>query len=153
VNRTQDEIVARIEDATDEDMFGFRREVLVDALDFEHAKPFLIAGATAEEWEEARVDDFDAAARSYYTFALEKIEGHRGISANRSVEKLTEFAWLLGRDDVVAAMEAAEYPQYGAPKVAAFAAGFGLDWPTDPAMVRMASGRPCEDNCYDGCGP
>lgn len=152
MNRTQEEILERIEDATDEDMFGFRREILVDALDFEHAKRFLIAGTTAEEWEAARVDDFEAAAFGYYVFALGKIENHRGISASRSVEKLREYAWLLGRDDVVTAMDAAEYPQYGAPKVAAFATGFGLVWPTDPAMVRMSSGLPCEDDCMDGCG-
>ncbi|WP_301547102.1 hypothetical protein [Micromonospora sp. C95] len=45
----------------------------------------------------------------------------------RSVDKLGELAWLLGRDDIVAAMDHAGYPMYGAPKVKAFADGFG--WP------------------------
>lgn len=149
--RTQEEILARITAVGGDDMFGFRFEVLISSLDFEHARGFLQDGVTPEEWSDEQVTDVEAAAFGYYVFALGKIENHRGISASRSVEKLTEYAWLLGRDDVIEAMEAADYPQYGAPMVAAFAAGFGLDWPADEAMVRMAAGRPCEDDCYDGC--
>lgn len=151
--RTQEEILARIAVVKPDDIFGFRFDVLGVALDFEHARAFLKPEATAEAWADIQVCacDWDAAARDYYKFALGKIENHRGISASRSVEKLTEYAWLLGRDDVIAAMDAAEYPQYGAPKVAAFAAGFGLAWPEDVAMVRMSSGLPCEDDCYEGC--
>lgn len=152
--RTQEEILGRIEAVNDDDMFGFRREVLIEALDYEHARPFLKPSVTAEDWAGIQVCacDREAAARDYYKFALGKIENHRGISANRSVDKLREHAWLLGRDDVVAAMDAAEYPQYGAPKIAAFAAGLGLAWPDDVAMVRMSSGLPCEDDCAEGCG-
>jgi hypothetical protein len=150
--RTQEEILARIEAIDDEDFFGFRREVLIAVLDYEHARQFLKEGTTPEEWAEEQVTDVEAAAFGYYGFALGKIRDHRGISANRSVDKLAEYAWLLGRDDVAAAMDAAEFPQYGAPKVAAFAKGFGLDWPTEVAMVRMSSGLPCEDGCMDGCG-
>ena len=69
------------------------------------------------------------------------------------MEKLIEYAWLLGRDDVVAAMEAAEYTNYGAPKVKAFAEGMGFPWPTDdPGLTRMADGLPCADDCLNGCG-
>jgi hypothetical protein len=151
MTRTQDEILARIEAVKEDDMFGFRFEVLIESLDFEHARQFLNADATTEQWADAHVTDVEAHAKDYYRFALGKIEDHRGISASRSVDKLGEYAWLLGRDDVIAAMDAAEYSQYGAPKVAAFAAGFGLTWPDDVAMVRMASGLPCEDGCYEGC--
>lgn len=150
--RTQDEILARIRDIAGEDFLGFRTEVLLTALDYEHARRFLRDGATPEQWAAEQVTDVEAAAKNYYEFALGKIRDHRGISASRSVEKLGEFAWLLGRDEVIAAMEAADYPQYGAPMVAAFGAGLGLSWPTDEAMVRMASGLPCEDDCYEGCG-
>lgn len=151
--RTQEEIVARIKAVESEDFLGFRQEVLIPALDFEHARPFLVEATTAEQWSGIQVaaSEWEVLARDYYTFALKKIAGHRGISAGRSVDKLTEYAWLLGRDEVVAAMDAAEFPQYGAPKVAAFAIGFGLPWPVDEAMVRMSSGVPCEDDCAEGC--
>ncbi|GAA4626719.1 hypothetical protein GCM10023196_036100 [Actinoallomurus vinaceus] len=152
--RTQEEILARLDAVREDDMFGFRREVLLPALEFEHARSFLKPETTAEDWSGVQVcaGDWESAARSYYEFALGKIRDHRGISASRSVEKLTEYAWLLGRDDVIAAMDAAEYPQYGAPKVAAFAAAMGLDWPDGEALERMANGLPCTDDCHEGCG-
>jgi len=153
--RTQDEIVARIRDHEQNggDFFGFACELLIDALDFEHAKPWLKEETTAEQWDESRTVDTETAARGYLEFALGKIDGHRGISASRSVDKLREFAWLLGRDEVLAAMDAAGYQQYGAPKVKAFAVGMGWPWPSDDAeMERMAQGLPCVDDCSGGCG-
>ena len=150
--RTQDEIVARIKAVEADDYFGFRRDVLVHALDFEHAREFLQPDATAMEWAEAAETDALGGAKAYYGFALGKIRDHRGISASRSVGKLGEYAWLLGRDDVVAAMQAADYAQYGAPKVKAFGEGLGLPWPDEPEMVRMAAGDPCEPECAMGCG-
>lgn len=150
--RTQEEIVARLKTLSiSEDVLGFRREVLISALDHVHAKPFLRPGVTATEWDAVRETDTLDAARSYYSFALSKIEGHRGISASRSVDKLTEYAWLLGRDDVVDAMAAADFAQYGAPKVKAWAAGFGETWPTETWATRMADGLPCEPGCVMGC--
>jgi hypothetical protein len=160
-NRTQDEILARFLDVADEDMFGFAREVLAAAMDeatIRKAFPDinLPLAAPAEP-------DTSAAAQRYLAFAIGKIVDHRGISASRSVTKLTEYAWLLGRDDVVKAMDGADYAQYGAPKVRAFAEGMG--WPfADPAgpsyreapyreaLERMSQGEPCRDGCDEGCG-
>lgn len=150
--RTQEEIVARGRDIAADDVFGFRTEVLVMALEFEHAREFLVANTTAEMWAALTGRPVDTEAREYYAFALGKMQNHRGISASRSVDKLGEFAWLLGRDDVVDAMAAADYAQYGAPKVRAFAAGFDLEWPDDPALNRMAEGQPCTPGCEEGCG-
>jgi hypothetical protein len=149
--RSQDEIVERARAAAD--IFGSRKAVLVPALDYEHAREFLKAEITEKEWPPIPSrDKLLADAREYFAFALGKIRDHRGISASRSVDKLTEFAWLLGRDDVVAAMEAADYSQYGAPKVKVFADGFGLDWPESQDMTRMAAGEPCTPDCEEGCG-
>ena len=151
--RTQDEILTRARSIQDDDFLGFRTEVLVGALDYEHARGFLKPETTPEEWGPAPDDAAVLAqARDYYQFALGKIRDHRGISASRSVDKLTEFAWLLGKDDVVTAMGETEYAQYGAPKIKAFATGFGLDWPADEDMTRMAAGEPCEPGCAEGCG-
>lgn len=141
-------------DGIGEDFFGFARDVLVEALDYEHAKPYLKPETTAEQWDEARPKDLETEARGYLDFAVGKIIDHRGISASRSVSKLTEYAWLLGRDDVVAAMGSAGYAQYGAPKVKAFAEGMGWTdlWPTaDAGLERMARGEFCEPGCASGC--
>lgn len=149
--RTPQEILQRISDVADDDFFGFRVEVLVEALPYEHAKAWLDDSVTAVEWAAAAAETHTA--ETYYQFALGKIRDHRGISAGRSVDKLSEYAWLLGCDDVVAAMGAAEYEQYGAPKVKAFALAMELTWPADNlALERMAAGLPCVDGCENGCG-
>ncbi|MEU5939383.1 hypothetical protein ABZ807_09350 [Micromonospora sp. NPDC047548] len=156
--RTQEQILARYREiATDgeDDPFNWRQDVLLGAMTRDTAQQALPnADLTHEKWVQ---DDTDTAAREYLTFAIGKIAGHRGISASRSVDKLSEYAWLLGRDDVVEAMTKAEYPQYGAPAVKAFAEGMGWPWPGDvvgwraKALARMAEGLPCEPDCADGC--
>lgn len=45
--RTQEEIVQRIEQVKERDMFGFEWQELMPFLDFEHARPYLVDGATA----------------------------------------------------------------------------------------------------------
>jgi hypothetical protein len=129
LTRTAEEITARANDGNAEDPFGWTLEVLLPYLELDAVRPFLKnAATTAEEWDDVRSDpaDLTNAARAYYLFALGKISDERGISAERSVLKLREFAWLAGRDDVVAAMDAADYAPYGAPKVALFGQAFGF---------------------------
>jgi len=159
--RTAAEVVARFHAIKEDDVFGFRQEVLADALSFTEARDGglpLRPEATEESWGEARLtgDKLIPAARAYLEFAIGKIQDHRGISASRSVDKLGEMAWLAGRDDVVSAMESAPYEQYGAPKVKAFAEGMGFTdiWAaaSDAALERMAVGQPCTEDCDSGCG-
>lgn len=132
--RTQDEIVARVEHARKADMFGWRCEVLIPTLDFEHAKPYLKDGTTAEEWEADRrddgVNDLLARAGSYLHFAFGKAYNERGLSAGRSIQKLGEVAWLLGHDELAARMEREDgYEPYGLPLLRAFAKEFGFPVP------------------------
>ncbi|MGJ3224807.1 hypothetical protein ACQEUV_05450 [Micromonospora aurantiaca (nom. illeg.)] len=155
--RTQGEIVTRVWAlrANRGDIFGFREEVLVEALDLDHARQ-VVAPRHPGEWTQ-RVDH-ETHARDYLRFAVGKILDHRGNSASRSVDKLSELAWLLGRGDVVAAMEHAGYRMYGAPAVKAFADGFGwpfhdgLDGGDRLALARMAEGQQCDpQGCERGC--
>ncbi|MEU7171507.1 MULTISPECIES: hypothetical protein [Micromonospora] len=162
--RSPQDIAARIHAirASDDDLLGFAQEVLMEALDFEHAQQFLFPATTAAQWDQQRWSehsDTENYARWYLEFAIGKILDHRSGSASRSVTKLAELAWLLGRDDVAAAMDAAGYPMYGAPKVSVFASGLGwpitdlLDDPGDRQMLaRMAEGLQCSpDGCIQGC--
>jgi hypothetical protein len=153
VNRTQAQILARFRDIADSDWLGFRREVLTAAMDREHLLAALPDATVPEDWKPC---DTEREARGYLEFAIEKILGHRGISAERSVEKLGEYAWLLDRDDVVSKMDDADHSQYGAPKVKAFADGMG--WPfragsdrEQAELERMAGGSPCREDCQEGC--
>jgi hypothetical protein len=129
LTRTAEEIIARTNSQNYTDPFGWTLEVLLPYLEFDAVHRLLDeAGVTDEEWDDVRSDpaDIENAARAYYLFALGKIDNERGISAERSVIKLREYAWLAGRDDVVAAMDAADYTPYGAPKVALFGQAFGF---------------------------
>lgn len=152
--RTQEEIVARYEAIKADDMLGFRADVLIGHLDFEHARPYLRADATADEW---RPDPLDAeslrkGAADYAVFAWKKVQNHRGISASRSVTKLTEFAWLLGDEALVAEIERTSYPQYGAPKLKLVCERLGFPVPDAEPLQRMMRGEPCRDDCDEGCG-
>ena len=164
--RTEAEILARIEEirAAKADWAGFRQEVLLSALSWEAIQPYLRKDLTPEEIADVRDNRTDrdeawllAESAEYYGFAIGKILDHRGISAGRSVEKLTEYAWLLGRDDVVEAMEEAGYVQYGAPKVMTFGKLLGFQPPTNMspdemlALANMLQGKPCSEDCSGGC--
>ncbi len=150
--RTQDEVVERIYEVRDSDFFGFKTEVLTLALDFEHARPWLNPDTSAREWVALGPDDLRESAASYLDFAWRKAAGHRGISASRSIDKLAEYAWLLGRADIIEAMDAAPYPQYGVPKLVAFAQGMRLPVRTGDGLDRMALGEPCDPSgCGEGC--
>jgi hypothetical protein len=131
--------------------------VLLAALDFDHARPFLHATARRNRWR--RQHDHEPRARGYLVLAICEIINHRDAQARRAVVALGELAWLLGRDDVVAAMDLAGDRCCGAPKVKAFADGLGwrfAETVEDPEsrhmLVRMAAGQQCHpDGCRRGC--
>lgn len=151
--KTQEEIVAKIEDAKVNDPFGFTLEVLVCALDYEHAKPYLKPEITAADWTPETTDEASVvkAAETYMEFAWGKAQNHRGISASRSVTKMEAYAWLLGRDDIVEMMAVDSYRQYGCPQLAVMCTAMGWPIPTDAGTQNMIAGKPCEPGCYEGC--
>lgn len=153
--REQEEILARYESHdADSDFFGWRRDVLLHTMEFELIRHHLVSGVKKEQWKKVRrtsVMEIEREAKNCYEYALSKIREHRSNSATRSVEKLQEYAWLLGRDDVVAAMDEVDYTQYGAPKVRAWGTGFGVRWPNTVWAVSMSKGLPCSPKCRSGC--
>lgn len=151
--RSPDEIVARVKmlDEDGGDFFGFQRTDLVSVLDFEHAQPFLRPEATAADWETPPTDDeLRQRAIDYLTFAFEKAQNHRGISAGRSVDHFSAWLWLLGilPDN----WEDIDYAQYGVPKLFAACGALGQPVPTDPDLVNMSQGIRCVPDCEEGCG-
>lgn len=153
--KTQEEIVARVNSirGTGSDFLGFRSEVLLEALDFDHVQPYLKKGVTAEKWGE-HLDEprLREEAAKYLDFAWTKARGHRGISASRSIEKLGEYAWLLDRDDISEEVRNAPHENYGVPGLMIFAKAFELPVPDDPRLARMGAGEACQHECLDGCG-
>jgi hypothetical protein len=139
--RTQTEIVDRLRVARMDDFFGFKTEVLASFLDAEHVAEFCKPDAELSDW--TALTDAATEGAEYLAFAFGKAEDHRGISAERSVQKMTEYAWLQGRDDVVKAMDDAGFAQYGVPKLITYAKAFELPVPEGDWIENMAQGRPC----------
>lgn len=159
--RTQEEIKARMEtDDIKKALFGFAHGVLLEYLTYENAKEHLVEGTTEEQWKEATKDivatdeGIKNEALVYLVFAWDKASNHRGLSAGRSVQKMTEYMWLLGKDDVLEKVktEAVGYKQYGAPILKLFSEALGAPIPDSKDMVNMMAGKPCRPDCYKGCG-
>lgn len=128
--RTEEQILARLEEVKGQDFFGFKTEVLVLFLTFENVKPYLNDDVTEEKWEEIRPKGTPAEqGAEYLPFAIGKIEDERGISANRSVQKFAEWAWLDGQDDLAEQIDdEANYGWYGDQAVRLYADHYGLQW-------------------------
>lgn len=156
--RTTAEIVQRIEHVRPDDPFGFQSTALLSFLPFLLAAPYLKPDTTKAQWDalrnDADIDPVTEVAKRYLTFAMDKADQHRGISANRSVDHYRAWLWLLGKDD---AIDWEAYPQYGAPILRQVTEVMGWQdvWEdnTTLALERMSHGLVCApDGCPDGCG-
>lgn len=151
--RTSEEIVKKINSNTG--LFNFGMEVMVPYLPFEHAKQYLKEGVTEAEWTPSPLKEefILQEAKTYMEeYGWPKCLGHRGLSAGRTIDKMEAWFWLLGRDDVLVAIESAGYAQYGAPKLAAICNVMGWAIPDSQDALNMMQGKPCGANYECGCG-
>ena len=122
ISRTKEEILSKIEEHNNQ-IFDFWTSVLLDYVPFETVK-HLLKDEAIEQYEsgkqqwnmitniEESVQDF----LDYMVFAWKKSEGMRGLSASRSISKLSCWAWLLGREDIMKVLQDDSlYNPYGAP--------------------------------------
>lgn len=153
--RTQDEIVAKYEESRGK-FLNFEGEVLLPYMDYEHARPYLKPDVTEEEWGKLQTpltkEQVHTEMKDYMSFAWGKVEDHRGISAGRSVDKLSAYVWLLGDDTTLNRIEEAGYAQYGAPKLAVICEVYDLPIPEDEGVQRMIQGERCGSDDECGCG-
>ena len=173
--RTQEEIIEEYQRLIDDkDNFGWRREILSEYLTKDSLKTILkyrgldetdkdvaeLLNLTDEDTErvmrtsEEQQDDYVIAEiKEYMEFALYKALNHRGISANRSIEKMSEWLWLLNRAELSKSFEEAEYQNYGVPKLKVICDSLKIvDFSKlDVKLQNMAKNLQCETNCYEGC--
>lgn len=135
--RTQEEIIERIEQKKQLDIFGVHVGRLCHYLTWENAKPYY-----QEEWikkvesgeekygqGELTRDNVIAEIAQYMPFAWDKANNCRGLSAGQSIEHMNALCWLLGEDDLVEKMEdPGEYYNYGKPLLEIICEKFELDW-------------------------
>lgn len=136
--RPHDEIVEKYKDVkAEESFFDFRPEVLIQFLTFESAKPFFkpeyVAEVEAGTKEWTYVDTIEEAAQDfldYMNFAWGKAEDERGISASRSIQKLSMWLWIMGREDLADIIHKDSlYNPYGAPALIEVCRLMGIEVP------------------------
>ncbi len=142
--RTLEQVRERFDKSLTEDTFlNFRIEVLGAYLADKLEDPTKVLPLTEEAVKAELLD--------YLDFAFGKAINHRGISASRSIQKLSTWAWILDLDDLVAfAEDDKNYPQYGVPILKKFAEHFEIEMPE--AILDWPDGKPCVPNCDEGCG-
>ncbi len=142
--RTDEEILRRIEDIDASDIFGFERADLIMRLPFAVAKPYLNEDTTEEFWE---VYPRDRAALKgvmlgYMPFAWDKANNFRGLSAGRSISHYRAWTWLAG--DSIVDMD--DYQYYGKDVLAAICNFYGWDCSAWDDGVRVNSEEELEDS-------
>ena len=153
--RTVAEIVERIKSIQAEGrFFEFETDTLAEFLPETEGRAVGFAPSDGQEWTSTPLtrDAVIAAMADYSDHAWCKVEDHRGLSANRSVDRFRAWVWLLGDDAVLEQFESAGYAQYGAPKLAVACEAYGVPIRQGAAIQNMIAGRPCEPHCDMGCG-
>lgn len=132
VMRTQDEILARLQEVLRRDLFGFERDSYLGMLDFDHVKNFLKPTVTSEEWNaELETNTYEALVNEiheYMPFAWDKANDMKGVSAIRSKDRMQAWLWLLNDDTYLNHWELIPYEHYGKEKLIDICEHFGWDW-------------------------
>jgi hypothetical protein len=157
--RTDEEILARIAAVKDTEMFGYQTADLMSRLSFDAALKSGQIGSdtTAEGWKiESRLSaDLLATIKDYMAFGWDKATGHRGLSAERTIDHYRAWIWLLG-DVEYDAIDWENYRNYGAPILMQICLTFELPLPNRATLRsrahNMATGMMCVPGCRDGCG-
>lgn len=126
MNRTEQEIIARIRKVSKYDIFGIGD--LLNWLSFDAAKEFMVDDVTPERFAEVaarRKQPLDA-VRDYLDFAWDKANNCRGLSAMRSMNHLAAWLWLAGFDELADSFE--KYELYGKPHLVTASELVGFDW-------------------------
>lgn len=125
VERTDEEILHRISEIGHGDFLGFERSDLIGYLPFDKARPHLTEGAAEEQWtqEPRDRDSILKQMHEYMSFAWEKANNMRGISASRSMSHYSAWSWMIGEDFG----DLQDYEFYGKPHLVAICERFGWD--------------------------
>ena len=123
--RHQKEILQRIKEIENEDFLGFQTSNLIKYLDYENAKPFLKDGVTKEEWRKANRKSPKEQMIEYMSFAWEKANNFRGLSANIAMDYYMAWLWLDGDEKIWPTLK--EYQYYGKDHLITICKYLGLD--------------------------
>jgi len=128
--RTQEEILNHIKEINDDDLFGFQTSDLIDFLDFKDAKQYLKEGVTKSLFNSKRQNDAIKNIKEYMAFAWDKANSCRGLSANRSIEHMLAWTWMIDDEFYKKLKKSYEldYKFYGKPQLILICEHFNIDW-------------------------
>lgn len=130
VQRTHSQIVSRISSLRGADIFGFETADLLVYLTWDHAKPFLHAGANESEWR-AKYPVFIPplkAATDYLPYAWKMANKSHAVASLRTVCHLKAWFWLAGFGvDLMAAMNT-NYNYYSKGPLIFASEALDFDW-------------------------
>lgn len=129
--KTQQQILDRIMEIKEEDVFGFEISILFDYLTVESMES--LRGRVLKDdvdlsdhvTKTADEETIKAEMRDYMEFAWAKANGFRGLSAGRSIQHYQAWLWLLGERDL--ANDIGNYQYYGKDKLVEICDYLGLD--------------------------
>lgn len=119
------------------DYFGFKSEVALQFLPFRKVKQFLcddyVAKVEKEEVEFHQITDVMEAVQDfldYMVFAWMKADEGKGLSASRSIDKLSAWMMILSRPDVAKILQDYSlYSPYGKPALRKACEILGINCP------------------------
>ena len=121
-----------------DDLFRFKREVATNFLQFDEVKHLFDLDGKEEKVKEIKskwhtIGSVAEGAQDfldYMVFAWMKARDGRGISASRSIDKLSTWMRILSRADVAEALEDEElYAPYGKPALIKACKMLGINYP------------------------
>jgi hypothetical protein len=103
---------------------------LVKYLPYEYAKEYLKPDCTEKEWTddlaEYTKDNIIEEMKDYISFAWDKANNCRGVSACRSLMHFSNWFWLIGEDEL-SDYAAGDYEYYGKPQLEKITEWLGLN--------------------------
>ena len=163
--KTQEEIVARIDEVTDRDFLGFEMSDLYNSLNKENLIETLLklgSKSTREELEKEFAEhkpvfqtdeDVVAEIKRYMDFAIGKAVNHRGISTCRSISHYRTWTWFIDDKETYDFLKNDDnYRNYGAPMLKFVAEKYGCPLPDGEdgqVFEAMANGEMCL-HCING---
>ena len=122
--RTQEELKEKFDELRNSThLFSFQIDVLIFYLTFEDTKIYLkeeflkeIEAGTKQWLQITTIERCIQDFLDYMEFAFGKAENQRGLSACRSIDKLSIWLWIMNREDLYSIITNEDlYNPYGAP--------------------------------------
>lgn len=117
-------------------LFGFEWHIYLGYLPYEMVKDLLEDDVDPESWGDVKLlvyDEIVEEMKDYMSFAKDKAEGERGISANRSIMHYLAWVWLAGDGDLLNDIQNQydnHYYSYGIPILKTICKYYEWDWET-----------------------